>query len=124
MGTRSQSSLSLPPSNDAGGHAGNEGEEAGVEDRTGKVLAVCGLPWQQGQDRGRLEEERPHQEQERKDREQEGVGRGEEGLQADLRLDEGGAAGAEAAEGEGFRCREEGYSPLQAREGPLPEVRR
>merc|ERR1712146_630100 len=56
---------------------GHEGEEAGVEDRTGKVLAVCGLPWQQGQDRGRLEEERPHQEQERKDREQEGVGRGE-----------------------------------------------
>merc|ERR1712224_853395 len=107
-----------------GGHAGHEGEEAGVEDCTGKVFAVCSVPWQQGQDRGRLEEDGSHQEQERKDREQEGVGRGEEGLQADLRLDEGGAAGAEAAEGEGFRCREEGYSPLQAREGPLPEVRR
>merc|ERR1711918_142437 len=91
---------------------------------TGKVLAVCGLPWQQGQDRGRLEEERPHQEQERKDREQEGVGGWEEGLQADLRVDEGGAAGAEAAQGEGLRCCEEGYPTLQAREGPLPEVMR
>merc|ERR1711959_414111 len=60
----------------------------------------------------------------REDREQEGVGRWEGGLQADLRLDEGGAAGAEAAEGEGFRCREEGYPALQACEGPLPEVRR
>merc|ERR1712185_709362 len=103
---------------------GHEGKEAGVEDRTGKVFAVCSAPWQQGQDRGRLEEGGPHQEQEWEDREQEGVGRCEEGLQADLRLDEGSAAGAEAAEGERLRCREEGYPTLQAREGPLPEVRR
>merc|ERR1712185_802859 len=103
---------------------GHEGEEAGVEDRTGKVFAGCGVPWQQGQDRRRLEEDRPHQEQEREDREQEGVGGWEEGLQADLRVDEGGAAGAEAAQGEGLRRREEGYPTLQAREGPLPEVRR
>merc|ERR1711924_411110 len=123
MGTRSKSSLSLPPSNLHGeGYAGNEGEEAGVEDRSWKVFAGCGVPWQQGQDRGRLEEDRPHQEQEREDREQEGVGGWEEGLQADLRVDEGGAAGAEAAQGEGFRRREEGYPTLQAREGPLPEV--
>merc|ERR1711959_443425 len=90
----------------------------------GKVFAGCGVPWEQGQDRERLDEDRPHQEQAREDREQEGVGRWEEGLQADLRLDKGGAAGAEAAEGEGFRCREEGYPALQACEGPLPEVRR
>merc|ERR1712146_94795 len=70
---------------DAGGHAGHEGEEAGVEDCTGKVFAVCSVPWQQGQDRGRLEEGGPPQEQEWKDREQEGVGRWEEGLQADFR---------------------------------------
>merc|ERR1719160_604582 len=104
--------------------SGDEGEEAGVEDRTWKVLAGSGVPWQQGQDRGRLEEDGPHQEQEWKDREQEGVGGWEEGLQADLWVDEGGAAGAETAQGEGLRCCEEGYPTLQAREGPLPEVRR
>merc|ERR1712224_485115 len=85
-----------------GGHAGHEGEEAGVEDCTGKVFAVSSVPWQQGQDRGRLEEGGPHQEQEWKDREQEGVGRWEEGLQADLRLDEGGAQARKQLKVKGF----------------------
>merc|ERR1712138_83289 len=82
------------------------------------------LPGQQGEDRERLEEERPHQEQERQDRQQEGFREWEAGLQAHLRLDEGRAEGAQAAQDHGLRGGEEGIRPLQAREGSLQPVRR
>merc|ERR1712146_502144 len=91
----------------------------GVEDRTGKDVAGGRVPGQQGQDHGRLEEERPHQEQEWQDRQQEGFREREAGVQAYLGLDEGRGEGAQAAQGEGFRGGEEGYRALQARQGDL-----
>merc|ERR1712100_529262 len=108
-------------SQDGESDAGNEGE-AGVQDRTGKDVAGRRLPGQQGQDRGRLEKDRPGEEQDREDREQEGFRGRETCLQEHLRLDEGRAEGSEAAQGEGVRCGEERLGALQAREGPLRQV--
>merc|ERR1712146_761923 len=82
----------------------------------GKDVAVGRLPGHQGEDRERPEEER-------QDRQQEGFRGREAGLQANLRLDEGRAAGTQAAQGQGLRGGEEGHRTLQAREGPLQEVR-
>merc|ERR1712199_138255 len=93
-------------------------------DRARKDVEGSRLPGQQGKDRERLEEDGPDQEQKREDREQEGFREWEAGVQADPGLDEGGAAGAQAAQGSRFRGGEERNRALQACEGPLRQVRR
>merc|ERR1711904_340316 len=69
------------------GHEGNEEKEASEQDRKGQACQVLRLPWQQGEDRWWLEEDRLGEEQAWKDCEQEKCGGWQEGLQKRPGLD-------------------------------------
>merc|ERR1712139_423361 len=91
-----------------GGHASDEGEEAG--------LCAAGeaprLLREDHEDRDWAEEDRPREEQGRADREQEEERLGQEEL-----LDRGLQQGACLPEGQGFLRDQEGHPPLQEGEG-------
>merc|ERR1712098_807333 len=67
------------------GDEGHEGDEARVQGREGEVRKVRCVPWHQGQDDGRADEERHHEELPREVREQEEEPRGEEELRATIK---------------------------------------
>merc|ERR1711869_188571 len=104
-----------------GCHEGNEGnEEEGCEqDRKGQIRKVRRLPWNQGEDRRRLDQERLGGEQAWKDCEQEEFGTCQEGLRQHQRLDNCSPEGKEGTWREGLRRCQEGLSSLQEGQGVL-----
>merc|ERR1712138_127699 len=104
------------------GHEGHEGheEEGSEQDCKGQTCKVGGLPWQQGQDRQWLEQDRLDQEQEWQDCEQEAVSQREEGLRQHQGLDCCCPEGQEGFGRQGLHRSEEGNSSLQEGQGALP----
>merc|ERR1712118_364313 len=111
-------SLSLSLSKDHGeGDEGDEGHEE-ERDREGEAREDGCVPWDQGKDWERAEEERFDEEQEREDREPEACER-EEGLHPHQGLDRGRDQGAQVPWPQGLHRGEEGLGPLQEGEGVL-----
>merc|ERR1712124_139852 len=125
MGETKYLSSSFLPSHHYGqgyeGHEGNAGnEEEGCEqDRKGQIRKVRRLPWNQGEDRRWLDQERLGGGQAWKDCEQEEFGTWQEGLRQHQRLDNCSPEGKEGTWREGLRRCQEGLSSLQEGQGVL-----
>merc|ERR1712124_76470 len=106
------------------GHGCHEGHESHEEkgcqqDRQGQNGQVRRLPGNQGEDRGRLDQDRFGGEQARKDCEQEKLGTWQEDVHQHQGLDSSSPEGQEGTQCEGLRCCQEGLSSLQEGQGVL-----
>merc|ERR1712017_28563 len=119
--TKYLSSCFFPSHHYGQGYEGNEGnEEEGCEqDCKGQIRKVRRLPWNQGEDRRWLDQERLGGEQAGKDCEQEEFGTWQEGLRQHQRLDNCSPEGKEGTWREGLRRCQEGLSSLQEGQGVL-----